>query len=214
MTNPPRPPRIPWDLAALIAANLVPFFGVLVLQWDLGIILVLFWLENGIIGAFNVVKMLIVGRLHAVPLAAFFCFHYGFFMLVHFLFIYNLFLDPHPLAPRSESPPLATLATIAIIPALILVASHGVSFMLNFIHQGEHKRTSLISLMAAPYARIFVVGITIIAGGFLFLLAGSPRPALAVLVAAKIIADVASHRVTHAKRATRGIPIPNFTDQA
>lgn len=41
----------------LVAANLVPLVGVLFLGWSLWTILVLYWLENGVIGFFNVLKM-------------------------------------------------------------------------------------------------------------------------------------------------------------
>ena len=43
---------------ALIAANLVPLFGVLFLGWDTFSIVVLYWFENVIIGVINVLKML------------------------------------------------------------------------------------------------------------------------------------------------------------
>jgi hypothetical protein len=43
---------------ALIAANALPFFGVLFLGWDAFSIVVLYWTENVVIGAINVLKML------------------------------------------------------------------------------------------------------------------------------------------------------------
>jgi hypothetical protein len=43
---------------ALIAANLLPVFGVLFLGWDTFPIVALYWIENVIIGAINVLKML------------------------------------------------------------------------------------------------------------------------------------------------------------
>ena len=44
-------------LVALIVANLIPLFGVLFLGWSVWNILVIYWLENGIAGVINVLKM-------------------------------------------------------------------------------------------------------------------------------------------------------------
>ena len=45
------------SVALLIAVNLIPLLGVLVLGWGLFGIMVLYWLENGIIGLFNLPKI-------------------------------------------------------------------------------------------------------------------------------------------------------------
>ena len=44
-------------VAALILANLVPLAGVLWFGWDVWGVLIIYWLENGIFGLFNVLKM-------------------------------------------------------------------------------------------------------------------------------------------------------------
>lgn len=44
---------------ALIAANALPLFGVLFLGWDAFSIVFLYWCENVIIGAINVLKMIV-----------------------------------------------------------------------------------------------------------------------------------------------------------
>jgi hypothetical protein len=89
----------------LVAVNLVPLAGVLWWDWDLWSILVLYWIENGIVGAFNVLKILSArgpslpgtsrvrfnGRpIEAVargPIALFFMVHYGGFWAGHGLFV-------------------------------------------------------------------------------------------------------------------------------
>jgi hypothetical protein len=40
----------------LVAVNLIPLFGVLFLGWGLFAIMVLYWLENGIVGLLNLPK--------------------------------------------------------------------------------------------------------------------------------------------------------------
>ena len=70
-------PRSRLVLLALVLANLIPLFGVLYLDWDVGSIVVLYWAENLIIGGYTVLKMLVTGKLGALPLILFFCRHYG-----------------------------------------------------------------------------------------------------------------------------------------
>jgi hypothetical protein len=43
----------------LVVANLIPLFGVLFLGWSLWTILVLYWVENGIVGFWNIPKLLL-----------------------------------------------------------------------------------------------------------------------------------------------------------
>jgi hypothetical protein len=46
------------SVIALLLANLVPVFGVLFFHWEVFPLMFLFWSENVIVGAFNVLKML------------------------------------------------------------------------------------------------------------------------------------------------------------
>ena len=44
---------------ALVLANLVPLAGVLLWQWSISSILILYWFENVVIGVINVLRMLL-----------------------------------------------------------------------------------------------------------------------------------------------------------
>jgi hypothetical protein len=100
----------PWAVTALVAVNLVPLAGVLLLGWRLSDLMLLYWLENGIIGGFTVLKILtsrapadapgpargemvvaLTHRLGAVATAAFFAVHYGIFWTVHGVFVWFFF---------------------------------------------------------------------------------------------------------------------------
>lgn len=110
---------------ALIATNAIPLVGVLFFGWSLWTILAIYWVENGVVGLWNIPKILLaegsflpgrvgvgyrawavqpmpgVGR---VFMAVFFAFHYGLFWLVHGVFVLVLpsFLGiggVHPLTP-------------------------------------------------------------------------------------------------------------------
>jgi hypothetical protein len=43
----------------LVLANLIPLYGVLAFGWETFPLLLLFWVENVIVGGFNVLKMLL-----------------------------------------------------------------------------------------------------------------------------------------------------------
>ncbi|HYL56317.1 MAG TPA: DUF6498-containing protein [Gemmatimonadales bacterium] len=85
----------------LIAANLVPLAGVLFFGWSVYATLLLFWVENVIVGAFNILRMLAatpdnplawVTKVFMIP---FFTFHYGMFVMVHGIFVLQLFGGLH-----------------------------------------------------------------------------------------------------------------------
>lgn len=105
----------------LLVANAIPLVGVYFFGWSLLTILVLYWLENGIVGFWNVARILLAqgaavtgsrdigatpgfvrvfgsARLPAAgraAIATFFLVHYGIFWLVHGIFVFALpsFLD-------------------------------------------------------------------------------------------------------------------------
>ena len=178
---------------ALIAANLVPLAGAYFLGWDMGKIMILYWAESAIIGVFNLLKMAVIAKWAVVLAGPFFVGHYGGFMAVHLMFIYGFFIqNPH----EGGSIPLSQVAGDFFIlwPALVaLFLSHALSFYLNFIGRREYLDGSLQKQMGEPYKRIVVMHVTIIFGGFVALVLGSPLPALMLLIVLKIAADARAH---------------------
>jgi len=189
---------------ALIAANLVPLWGVLAWDWPVFPLLVLFWLENVVVGLANALRMLLadpadialwVAKLFMVP---FFCVHYGFFTAIHGKVVFGIFggkeyarLD-HGLLPIHA----ATLVVKQYnlwLPLAALVGSHLVSLCWDYLLRGGYRRAALTELMARPYSRVFVLHLTIIFGGWAVMLLGSPLWALVLLVALKIAVDVKAH---------------------
>ena len=85
------------SVLALIVANLVPLYGVFRLHWPVFPILLLFWMENVVVGVFNVFKMLVASPAEPATwltksvMIPFFCVHYGMFTLVHGIFVFVLF---------------------------------------------------------------------------------------------------------------------------
>lgn len=185
---------------ALIAANLVPLAGVLLGQWKLGDVMVLFWSESAIIGFFTALKMAIAGKWAALFAVPFFVGHFGGFMAGHFIFVYGFFLDGF--AGGGPEPGVRAALTglfVPLWPALAaLFASHGISFAVNFLGQREYAGATVQNLMAAPYKRVIVMHLTIIFGGWLTMLLKTPVPALALLILLKIAADLRAHTREHA----------------
>jgi len=79
------------SLYLLLAANLIPVDGVMLAGWEIGDIILLFWLESAIIALFNILKMFRIAGSVAVFYSIFFIGHFGAFMAVHLMFIFALF---------------------------------------------------------------------------------------------------------------------------
>jgi hypothetical protein len=185
------------SVLALVAANLVPIAGVVFFGWDLGNIMLLYWVESGVIAFYTVLKIIIVGKLGAIVAAPFFVGHFGGFMTGHFLLIYALFL--RDLQWQSIGPTDSLRAIFVPIGGSIaaLFLSHGVSFYTNFIGQREYEDASVSGLMTSPYNRVMVMHLTLILGGWIILLFGMPAGALIVLLVLKTAVDLRAHRNEH-----------------
>lgn len=183
---------------ALIGANLLLLAGVLLFGWDLGIIMVLFWAESGIIGAYHLLKLGITYRWLTLLLGPLFVGHFGTFMAVHFLFIYSLFIEGFSGDGPGDSLIEVGQLFYTLWPALLaLFISHGISFVIHFQKPATRNPLTIREQMSAPYRRIVIMHVTIILGGGLSLAMGTPVFALILLILLKIFVDLRSHRKQH-----------------
>ena len=201
-------------IAALVIFNLMPIFGALFFDWDISSVLILYWLENLIIGFYTLLKIASAQGAPHQPIIShisgktkklyskkayffFFIFIYGIFTAVHGGLVITFFRQGH-------------LSPWEIGPALLgLFLSHGISYRNNFIQKGEYLTASPDRQMLAPFKRVMVMHITVLIGGFLAGAAGAVNqiagkpiidaalPALLILVAIKIIIDLLSHLYEH-----------------
>ena len=187
-------------------ANAVPIVGVLFLGWAVFPLVLLYWLENVVVGGFNVAKLLLaqprqpaywLGKVFLVP---FFLVHFGGFTYVHGVLVVAL------LGPKGTQPfdllgtvPPAIHANHLGWAVLTLLMSHGLSFYWNYLKNGEFQRASLNALMMQPYGRVFVLHFTVLFGGWIVMALGSPVLALALLVVLKTAADVHAHKAERRK---------------
>jgi hypothetical protein len=212
---------------SLLIANIFPLWAVVFLGWDAFAIVLLYWAENIIIGFYNILRMALarvphpaahLAKLFMIP---FFMVHYGGFMAVHGVFVLLFFSKTEPSFPRSHGQAwpcffvfLQLLLGVigqawSLLPPnakpilLTLFASHGVSFVYNFLIKGEYATTKPGQLMAKPYSRVVVMHIAIIAGGFFTMAMGSPIPVLVALVVLKTTLDVQFHMREHRSKSKR-----------
>lgn len=214
----------PAAVAAIVAANLVPLAGVLFFGWDLLTLLVVFWLESGIVGLLNVPKILLAGapgevnvtvkrrrieitgpetpperptlQVSYLPVAGFFLLHYGIFWVVHGAFVLSFDLFTPAAFPSSFGLPAPGPVLVGAGAAAV---GHGVSFVANYLVGGEYRTTTAGERMMAPYGRVLALHLAIVVGGVLVATFGAPSLALAVLVAVKTVGDVGAHLREHAE---------------
>ncbi len=203
---PARSDETPVSAWVLVAANLVPLAGVLFWDWNVFALILLFWMENVVVGVLFALRMLCAdpgdaalwaGKLFFVP---FFSFHYGLFTAVHGTFVFLLFGkgDHQVDGLQLLAPALRAAEQYELwLPIGALAASHLFSFAWNYLYRGEFRRVRLSRLMVQPYGRVAVLHIAIIFGGIAAMALGSPVWALLVLLALKIGLDLKAHLKEH-----------------
>jgi len=203
----PDAPKV-WPVAVAVAVNLIPVVGVIFWGWSAFALIVLYWLENIVVGARNVAAMwasAIVGGGIQIPAAAifsvFFTFHYGLFCFVHGIFVLAMFGDVDDGAFHADS--ILDLAgavggLFAAQPNLLIgfasIALWQIAQFILFLVRGDAARTNPLELMGAPYPRIIVLHVTIIFGGFILMALNQPLGGVLLLALVKMAYDVAEIR--------------------
>ena len=187
--------------AALIA-NALPLVGVLFFHWSLVAILLAYWLENVVIGVFQLLKIrratinypvneknkLVIGPLRGVSprerifYSIFFCVHYGLFLFGHLVFLrfFGEILGE-----------VVTFSLALLLTVLPFIVIHRKSYLESYIGEKEYERIPLTKLFIGPYRRIFVMHTTIIFGSIPLLFFARVFPQVGVIVVIlKIVLDV------------------------
>jgi len=185
-----------------LVGNILPLLGVLFFNWSVTSILLAYWLENVVIGVYQVLKMrrskvnfphneknkLVVGPLRPILSSEkvfypiFFCVHYGLFLLVHlfFLWFFGQTIKDEVL-----------FAWPVVVSALPFLITHGRVYVSEYVEKKQYEQIPMAKLFIAPYRRIFIMHATLIIGSIplFFLLPVIPKIG-AVLVFLKVILDV------------------------
>lgn len=198
-------------VAVLIAANLLPLLLVASGLWSLQQVMLLYWLENGVIGLWSVAKILRSGfppmfsfRLF---MAAFFCVHFGGFFVIHgffliiFLqlctgsdvsFLFNTLIDGGLLRAMLTAVPDGLWPMV-----FVLVCSHGYSAIRYHFSHGLWRSANSVLLMKQPYGRVVLLHLTLLGFGFLVHWQGESIMMLVLMVLMKITLDVVLHVRSH-----------------
>jgi hypothetical protein len=197
------------DIVVALAIAALFAWGVLLGGWSVFAVMALFWVENVVIGVFNLAKILtsgvrsgVGGVIGALFTGAFFTVHYGMFTAVHGIFVValfggentgqglngsasGLFTPLFKMIDRLVADPDGVLAIAAVVIA------HAIAYG-RWVIATREEPTPIPQLMSAPYGRIVVLHITLIAGGFLVMALNAPTLGALVLIGLKLIYDVAT----------------------
>ena len=157
-------------VALAVGLNAITVLGVVAFGWPAGNVFVLFWVENAVLGAWNVVRiatargdgrgerpvrLTVNGRPTAagpVPLALFFCFHYGLFCLVHAVFTgfvaYTLGVQ-------------ASFFFLGL-PIVLIMIRYTVEVSTVWFGAGQRDVVSPARAMLQPYPRIIVLHVAVL----------------------------------------------------
>lgn len=188
----------------LVLSNMIPLFGVIFWQWEIYSIMMLYWAETGVIGFYQLLKILFSGHNMRFALIPFFMFHFGMFMLVHLIFIQFMFGSKFIGQVLLGQPILTTgffrvLAGV-LVSLIVFIISHGHSFYQNFYKwRFQITGRDVASLMIEPYKRVIIMHLTILVGGFLAFAFKAGVIGVIILVIVKTTIDLISHYNQHSK---------------
>lgn len=197
------------SLVLLVAANLLPLAGVLLWDWDVFFLLLLFWCENVVIGLFGIARLIVAANNDTIReglfLPLFFLIHYGGFMFGHFMVLFGMYSsNVEELGNYAEPEDYyrLVLENLSWVAVAALFVSHGWSFVENYMGRSEHERLSPMQAMGLPYKRMFITHVALILGGLFLIESGQPLAGLVILVLLKIGLDVTFHRREHQQLAS------------
>jgi len=183
----------------ILAVDLFPIWAVLTMGWGAAPLVFLYWLENLIVGAVALARMIAasvkqspLGLLAMLFLGPFFIVHYGMFCFVHGIFVAAFagmesgegpdFIGPVSLIENAlnSAPAMPTFIGAIIIVQIFL-------YVRDFIMRGQYREVGVDEEMQAPYARVVVLHIGIFAGAGGLALIGNPLWGILALIGLRAI---------------------------
>lgn len=194
-----RTPTSAGTILSIIIGNMLPVFGVLFLKWDAGMILILYWIENFIVGAYTLPRILMAegpppaddSAIGGSPLAArigtalFFTVHYGGFWLGHGVFA---FLLAGEISNGSPSPTDSGWGFWLAV--LTMVVLEGVRFWQAWVKPRAWRTATPSGEMFKPYGRVFVLHITVLLGAMGLYAIGAPAWTMLLLCVGKMVLEL------------------------
>ena len=195
------------DAVLVSASAAVIGCGVMVLGWSPFIVIVLYWVENVVIGVSSLAKILLSGARHSVGglsgalgTGVFFTMHYGLFTVGHGVLLAQ-FLGSTELGRGAADGGLfgplgATLHYLLSdregwLAVIAILAVH-VGLFIQWSLRTRELPIPVNELILAPYGRMIVLHITLLAGAFLMQAFHAPKFCALLLIALKLAYDLVS----------------------
>lgn len=213
------------SIIGITLVNAIPVIGVLWLRWTILDVVLSYWLETLVICIFTFLKILASqkpvaqneyevqynGQRFSFSLVNKSGYAVGFIwnslgiLATHLIAIWVLFgFDYTAFSFMSQFvtgtaflPGDFSLPKEWLIFAVVLVASHGYSFFLNYYRRGEYLLYSPKELMVQPYRRVVAMMLALMVGGWLVQRSDAPLWALVTLIFIKLVIDILSHLEQH-----------------
>lgn len=174
-----------------LGVDLLPILAVFAFGWSATPLVALYWLENLVIGAFTIFRMIgtaivsVVSLAMALFMVPFFFFHYGMFCFVHGVFL-RLFAGGEGGGDNLEPISLIRWA-LGTAPEMLwfVAAIAGVSllyYVFDFLGRGEYRTSNPQLEMFSPYGRIVTLHIAIILGAGVAFTLNEPLAGVLLLI--------------------------------
>ena len=198
----------PLILLGIVIGNLIPVGGVLFLGWDAVQILILYWVENLVIGALTLPRILAArgetpaaegqGKDSPGCLGLFFTFHYGMFCLGHGIFAFILAHDFIKTEGVGAANAWArTFGSPDFWWAALALALVNLVMQVREWWMPKLWRTASPTMeMFRPYGRIAVLHVTVLAGAWLMARYNAPAYAVLFLCLGKMLLELIGAAVT------------------
>jgi hypothetical protein len=191
-----------------LAVDLAPVWAVFVFGWTATPLVALYWLENIVIGAFTILRMIgtalssVVSLAMALLTVPFFFFHYGMFCFVHGIFVRACAGGEG----GGEFEPVSLIQwALGTAPEMVgfVAAIAGVSllyYVFDFLGRGEYKTSNPQVEMFSPYGRIVTLHVAILLGAGVAFSLNEPLAGVLLLIFIRVVFGIVMTVMRRRKR--------------
>ena len=193
----------------LLLPNIVALIGAIFLHWHVFFMLVLYWLENVIVGLISLFKMITIAQVEerrgntAGGGSLFFAIHYGFICMVHGVFVLAIYSSQGSNSNEinlGESFKTIFSEPLFWVIGVTLFIRYVKEYQSEFIDTGEYLKGESSTQFGLPYGRIIILHGTLILCAFLISTVGEPWSSI-VLILLKTSLDLAFYRFSNIAKA-------------